>query len=141
MWLFVTVLFVILVVSFLYWRLQKRRNAPCERCAKIESLTRYYGSATTIKRYYERPLHLCFRCTLAHENFIDHLFMLSTEKRLHFGREGLMKEAERQWGPDALKIIALLELAHENMDSARRILKEDSFNRVKPWIEEQLMHF
>ena len=52
-----------------------------------------------------------------------------------------MKEAERQWGPDALKIIALLELAHENMDSARRILKEDSFNRVKPWIEEQLMHF
>ncbi len=65
--------------------------------------------------------------------------MLSIERQMGVGRSDQVKKAEEVWGGKAKEMMALLYVARENMEYARRILNEDTFVKVKPWLDEQLV--
>jgi hypothetical protein len=112
-------------------------DTPCARCGSTGSTLAFSGTDAA-PHFYREPLALCLACALAHESFINHLTMLATERRLHFGRSAAIAEAESVWGPRAVDMLALLEVAREDMDQARRILTQESFEEVRPWLEERL---
>lgn len=122
---------------------------PCERCGDIGSTVIYDAQSTDITRDYyklcqkfafDKPLNLCFSCRLAHESFITELMMLTIEKTQKVGRSDQITKAERDFGNQALHMLALLHVASSDMDAARKILDEKSFDEIKPWLDEQLVY-
>lgn len=120
---------------------------PCERCGEIGSTISYSASTSETTRsyynlfkrfYYKESLNLCFRCAIAQDSFLSALIMLSIEKEQKFGRNDQITEAEKIWSDQAIDMLALLEVARGSMDSARRILTEEEFKKVKPWVEKVL---
>ena len=118
----------------------------CERCGVTDSNP--YTATTTEatlnyqrlfgKFLYKEPLHLCFACTIAQDSFLQVLIMLSIEQTTKTGRHQAIEEAQKIWGDEAMDMLALLQVAKTSMDSARRILAEEEFNRIKPWLVETL---
>jgi hypothetical protein len=49
-----------------------------------------------------------------------------------------VEEAEQVWGQRAPDMLALLLVAREDMDKARRVLTPESFEQVRPWLEQNL---
>ncbi len=119
----------------------------CERCGSVDGLMVYSDTATETTRNfvkvlgyfpYEVPLNLCLRCALAQDSFLGNMLMLSIERNFSTGRHSEIKEAEKTWAEDAKKMLALLWVARDSMDLARRILTEDEFVKIKPWLEQGL---
>lgn len=134
-----TLLVIVLVLGYVVFvqrgRLQQR--IPCERCGAPGTTAPFRGTEE-IPNFYRRPLDLCLVCRRAQESFLTRLFMLRTETRLGFGMASIVQDAERHWGDRATEILALLLVARDSIDLARRILDEDSFARVQPWLEQHL---
>lgn len=111
--------------------------APCARCGSTHKNREFTGSAS-LPDFYEEPLVLCVECRQAHTVWLDHLFMLAVEGWDGFARADVVQEAQRAWGEDGIKVLALLLVAEKDMGLASRVLTEDSFRQVRPWIERQL---
>ena len=75
---------------------------------------------------------------MAHEAFFREIIMLSIEKNQKFGRSQQREELEKKFGDKAINMLALLDLANNDIDSARRVLDEESFLKIRPWIDEQI---
>lgn len=88
-----------------------------------------------LPRFYARPLNLCSACVAAQEMWLEHWFMLDTERRLNGGRVGLIRVLEADWGAKAVDMLALLYVAYEDLDLARRVVSDSSFTEIKPWLE------
>lgn len=141
-------LLTIFIVIFLWIRQKKLRSKiSCERCGEVGDTISYSASTNETTRdycrvfgnfLYEKPLNLCFQCAIAQDSFLRALIMLAIEKQQKFGRSIQIEEAEKIWGNRAIDMLALLHVARGSMDSARRILKEEEFNKVKSWIEKTL---
>lgn len=113
----------------------KKGREPCGRCGATGT-TRPYQGPPAWPHFFTRPLALCAECRDAQDSFIGHKFMLETEGRLHFGRYRLVGEAEAEWGDEATDMLALMMVARESMDRARRVLSEESFEQARYWLEE-----
>ena len=145
---YVLLVIVSLVILFFWVRQRKiHSRIPCGRCGEIGNTISYFNLSTDATRdyckvfgdfLYKKPLNFCFRCVIAHDSFLRELIMLSIEKRQNFGRNDQIQEAEKIWGNRAIEMLALLEVARGSMESARRILTEEEFKKVKPWIEKIL---
>ena len=142
-------IFVIILVVLFFWIRRKRIHSkiPCERCGEIGNTISYSALSSNATRdyckvfkefYYKEPLSLCFWCAAAQDFFLGKILMLSIEKNQRFGRSDQIKEAEKIWGDQAIEILALLWTARENINDARRILTEEAFAEVKPWLEKEL---
>lgn len=140
-----TTVLVIVVVVLAIWvaslkrqlREQHQLSTPCQRCAAIGT-TRPYTGPPSQPAFYRQALDLCFECRNAQDSFIGHRLMLETEERFHFGRGEIVKQAEHDFGARAPDMLALLLVAREDMDKARRILTSESFEQARPWLEENL---
>ena len=123
------------------------KNSPCERCGDTRETSIYGAQSTDTTRDYQKlfnnfpfnkPKKLCFKCFLAHEAFFREIIMLSIEKNQKFGRSQQIEELEKKFGDKAINMLALLDLANNDIDSARRVLDEESFLKIRPWIDEQI---
>lgn len=136
-WILIVVISIISVKAVS----KEMSKKPCERCGNTKNTHLYSETSTDTTRdycrafgefIYKKPLNLCFECSLAQDSFLNKIIILS------IGHDSQIKEAEKVWGDQALDMLALLLVAQENMDFARRILTEEEFNKVEPWLEEQL---
>ncbi|MEK6953092.1 MAG: hypothetical protein AABX29_08835 [Nanoarchaeota archaeon] len=134
---------LIVVISMISVRAVSKEMSKklCERCSNTNNVICYSASSTETTRdycrvfgefLYKEPLNLCFECSLAQDSFLNKIIMLS------IGHQAQIKEAEKVWGNQAIDMLALLLVARDNMDFARRILTEEEFIKAKPWLEEQL---
>jgi len=140
------VIFMIVVAVGLYGLYERalnaerelgRHNLSCKRCGSKGSTEPFKGIPEN-PDFYKEPINLCSACRSAQEKWIWHRFMLSIEGRLDFGRADLVAMARKDWGDKAVDVLALLSVAREDMDLARRVLDEESFSRIRPWIEENV---
>ncbi|MFX0195853.1 MAG: hypothetical protein ACFFCW_07010 [Candidatus Hodarchaeota archaeon] len=118
-------------------RSEFKKSKPCERCGAMGDTESFKGSPS-YPNFYRKPLNLCFDCRKAQIDFLEERFMLETEGLLNFGRSGVIKDAEEVFGDQAIDVLALLRVAEKDKDAARRILEEDSFQDVEPWLEQNL---
>ena len=136
-------IFVIILVVLFFWIRRKRIHSkiPCERCGEIGDTISYSALSSNATRdyckvfkefYYKEPLNLCFWCAAAQDFFLGKILILS------IGHRDQIKEAEKIWGDQAVEMLALLWTARENIEDARRILTEEAFAEVKPWLEKEL---
>jgi hypothetical protein len=116
---------------------QRRLREPCDRCGDQGSTHGFRGSGS-LPEFFQDELHLCFTCREALAEWLEHLFMLRTERQFSFGRGALIREAEGVWGERAVELVALLLVAERDMDLAKRILTPSAFEKVRPWIQERL---
>lgn len=123
------------------------KNSICERCGDTGEVSIYGAQSTDTTRDYQKlfnnfifdkPKNLCFKCILAHDVFLREIIMLSIEKNQKFGRSQEIEKLEAKFGDKAIDVLALLNVANKDMDTARRILDEKSFSKIKPWIDEQV---
>lgn len=112
-------------------------NAPCERCGATSTTLPFKGTQSH-PDFYRVSLNLCLVCTGAQESFINHRDLLSTESRLRFGRHEAVAAARAVWGERAIDMLALLAVAKEDMDMAQRLLEPESFEHVRPWLDNQI---
>lgn len=126
------------VVVLAIWVASLRcRLRPCERCKSTGSTEPFRGT-DAYPHFYRRPLDLCELCANAQREFLSHRFMLETEARMRFGREKLVKAAQEDWGDKAVDMVALLLVARQDFDMARRLLTAEAFELVKPWLKQNL---
>lgn len=118
-------------------RRARMTESPCQRCGGIGTTRPFRGTATQ-PDFYRVPLNLCLACTNAQESFIDHRSMLVTESRNRFGRHEMVASAREVWGDRAVDMLALLTVAREDIDKARRILEPRAFEEIRPWLEHQI---
>jgi len=128
---------ICLVVKNSELKSQPQQFTSCERCGATGDTEGFTGLPNH-PNFYHRPLNLCSKCRNAQINFLEERFMLETERRLHFGRSGLVNAVQKAWGNQAVDILALLRVAHKDMDMARRIFDKNSFETVRPWLEQNL---
>ncbi len=124
----------------------KQKN-PCERCGDIGRTSIYSAQSTDTTRDYQKlfntfpfdkPKYLCLKCFLAHEAFLREIVVLSIEKNQKFGRSQQIEKLKEKFGDKAINMLALLNIAKNDMDAARRVLDEESFSKIKPWLDEQI---
>src|SRR5713226_4869582 len=109
------------VVVLAFWVASLRtRLRPCERCMSTGSTEPFRGT-DEYPHFYGRPLDLCELCVNAQREYLSHRFMLDTEVRMRFGREKLVKAAEEDCGEKAVDMVALLLVARQDFDMARRL--------------------
>jgi len=138
-----TEILIVIVIVLVFWvvslksRLKEssESNDPCERCGTIGTAKHFIGLGDEYAKYFKEPLKLCFDCCEAQKSFLDNRIMLETEGSYHFGRSELIEAAKLQWGDQALDMLALLFVARDDMDAARRVLSPESFEEVRPWLE------
>ena len=142
-----TVLALVIVVVVLWSQVRSHRrelesqriaSQPCERCGSVGSTSPWSGSPSS-PHFYSQARLLCRTCETANSEWLENRLMLETESRFHFGREQLVRTAEAEFGDQAPHMLALLLLARaRGIDSARRVLTDDSFQRARPWLEANL---
>jgi len=115
-----------------------RRKKRCDRCGVTGTTEPFQGALDSYPEFYQTPIQLCALCRFAQESWLRHRFMLQTEGRFHFGRAETVREAEQVWGDRALDMLALLLLASDDMDGARRLLTRESFEEARPWLEANM---
>jgi hypothetical protein len=134
--LVIAIIVLALVLANTRRRLRALEPKPrCERCGDTETVSPFQGEANSYPLFYREPILLCLNCQLAQESWLRHRFMLETEGRFHFGRAKVVDEAHNLWGDRAIDMLALLLVAREDMDQARRLLTSESFEEVRPWLE------
>lgn len=116
---------------------QRFLHFPCGRCGTAGS-TREFSGADAYPNFYPVPLRLCDKCTTAQRSWLHHRFMLATEKRLRGGRAELIRVAEQDFGDRGIDMVALLFVAGEDIDLARRVMTDESFAEARPWLEGNL---
>ena len=106
----------------------------CQRCGSIGTAQPYRGRGDTRRS----PVQLCAECRRAHETWSRYRLRLEMGDRAHVGRADILTEAEAVWGGRATDMVALLLVARDSMDAARRLLAPRSFEQVRPWLEASL---
>jgi len=135
-------------LSKIYTSLKKRSSSKledktCEICGGKDNVSSYSGSSTDTTRgycevfknfIYKEPINLCFQCLLAHESFLRKIKILVLNPLNHKNIE----DAKKSLGSNAVEILALLDMARDDINSIERILTKEELVEMKPWLKNQI---
>ncbi len=128
------IIFLIYYVFHLKGELHSERT-PCEKCGSKGSTQPFSGLPENPPTY-NPPLELCSDCSHAHFWFLTNRSLMETESRYHFGKPSLVNALKPEWGDKAIDMAALIMLAKENIDHARRVMSHEAFEEMRPWLED-----
>ena len=113
------------------------RQDLCQRCGS-KGTTTYFSGNVQIPEWSRWPLTLCATCVDAHDLYITNFYNMITEIHFCDGRHGLISQGHKKWGNAAEENLALLLVAKDNMDAARRLFSKECFEIIRPWVQDHL---